>query len=69
MYGCQKSVFLHPTSLPRFPENSALRVSLFFTKVMKKIPYSKQIQTFAGQIIISGALGFPSNWQQEFLWN
>lgn len=52
-YGIKFFVFLRPTSLPRFPQNSALRVSLFFTKftkVMLKVPYSKQIQTFANQV-------------------
>lgn len=43
---------LRPTSLPRFPKNSALRVSLFFqiNQMMTKVPYTKQIQTFADQI-------------------
>lgn len=53
MFGVYKFfVFLHPTSLPRFPQNSALRVSLFFTIAMQKVPYTKQIQTFASQIAI-----------------
>lgn len=53
MFGVYKFfVFLRPTSLPRFPQNSALRVSLFFTIAMQKVPYTKQIQTFASQIAI-----------------